>query len=91
MSRTPSTRPGSLGLVERVVRVIGGGLLAIVALSLWLSSSGLAMWAWIGVALLGLDFVVTGVRGHCPLYARLGIGRAEARSGAGTSSTKPAG
>ena len=91
MSRTPSTRPGSLGLVERLVRVIGGGLLAIVALNLWLSSSGLAMWAWIGVALLGLDFVVTGVRGYCPLYARLGIGRVRTRSGPGTSSTKPAG
>lgn len=31
--------------------------------------------AWFGVALLGLDFVVTGIRGYCPLYARLGIGR----------------
>ena len=26
--------------------------------------------------LLGLDFLVTGLRGYCPLYARLGIGRA---------------
>ena len=72
MSRTASARPGSLGPVERVVRVIGGGLLALVGLSLWLSSSGLAMWAWIGLALLGLDLVVTGALGHCPLYRRLG-------------------
>ena len=82
MSPTKSTRLGGLGPVERVIRVVGGGLLAIIALSLWLTSSGLAAWAWIGAALLGLDFVVTGLRGYCPLYARLGIGRAQVKSGA---------
>lgn len=49
----------------------------VIALNLWLSSSVLAASAWIGAALLGLDFVVTGLRGYCPLYARLGIGRAQ--------------
>ena len=82
MSPTNSTRLGGLGTVERVIRVVGGGLLAIIALSLWLTSSGLAAWAWIGAALLGLDFVVTGLRGYCPLYARLGIGRVQVQSGA---------
>ena len=32
--------------------------------------------------LLGLDFVVTGIRGFCPLYARLGIGRPHEKVGA---------
>lgn len=76
MTRTSSTRLGGLGRVERIIRVLGGGLVAIVALNLWLSSTGLAAWVWVGIALLGLDFVVTGLRGYCPLYARLGIGRA---------------
>ncbi len=82
MTRTSSTRLGGLGPVERLVRVIGGGLLAVVAVSLWLSSTGLVAWVWVGVALLGLDFVVTGVRGYCPLYARLGIGRPHEKAGA---------
>ena len=82
MSRTAPTRLGGLGAVERVIRVVAGGLLAIIALTLWLTSSGLAAWAWIGVALLGLDFIITGVRGYCPLYARLGIGRAQKKSDA---------
>ena len=77
---TTSTRPGDLGTVERVIRVVGGGLLALIALSLWLTSTGIAAWAWFGATLLGLDFVVTGVRGYCPLYARLGIGRAKVES-----------
>lgn len=81
MSPTKSTQLGGLGPVERVIRVVGGGLLALIALSLWLTSSGLASWAWIAAALLGLDFVVTGLRGYCPLYARLGIGRAQAQAG----------
>lgn len=76
MSGSTSTRLGRLGPIERAVRVIGGVLLAIVALSLATSSSGFAAWAWFGAVLLGLDFLVTGLRGYCPLYARLGIGRA---------------
>jgi len=75
MSPTASTRLGGLGPVERVLRIVGGRLLAVIALNLWFTSSGLTTWAWIGAALLGLDFVVTGPRGCCPLYARLGIGR----------------
>ncbi len=76
MSSSSPHRPGRLGAVERVLRIIGGGLLTVVAVILWSSSTGVAALAWIGVALLGVDFVVTGLRGYCPLYARLGIGRA---------------
>lgn len=74
---TPPTRSqrGGLGPIERVVRILGGGLLALFAANLWLTTAGFAAWAWFAVAVLGLDFVVTGIRGYCPLYARLGIGR----------------
>ncbi|MEX0629571.1 MAG: DUF2892 domain-containing protein [Chloroflexota bacterium] len=44
------------------------------ASALGFTSGGFATWAWFGAALLGLDFVATGIRGYCPLYARLGIG-----------------
>lgn len=75
MTHTTSTRLGGLGPIERAVRILGGGLLHLFALSLWLATAGFLAWAWFAVALLGLDFVVTGIRGYCPLYARLGIGR----------------
>lgn len=75
MSQVADQPHGGLGPIERVVRIVGGFLLGIVGLELWLSAGGLIAWAWFGAALLGLDFVVTGVRGYCPLYARLGIGR----------------
>jgi Protein of unknown function (DUF2892) len=71
----PDRPTGGLGPIERAVRIIGGGLLALVSANLWLTTGGLIAWAWFGAALLGLDFVVTGVRGYCPLYARLGLGR----------------
>lgn len=61
--------------MERAARVIGGGGAAIVGLNLWLGATGVGAWVWFAFALLGLDFVVTGIRGYCPLYARLGIGR----------------
>lgn len=75
MSSTRLTSRGGLGPIERAVRIIGGGLLALFAVNLWLTTGGAVAWAWFAVALLGLDFVVTGVRGYCPLYARLGLGR----------------
>jgi hypothetical protein len=81
MSHATNQQRGGLGPIERAVRVVGGGLLAIIGLSLWLGSGGPIAWAWFGAALLGLDFVVTGVRGYCPLYARLGIGRAQVQAG----------
>lgn len=68
-------RPGGLGPVERGARVILGGILALLTVDVAVSSTGLAAFAWLAVALLGIDFVITGLRGYCPLYARLGIGR----------------
>ncbi len=81
MSASVPASRGGLGSIERVVRIIGGGLLAVIAANLWLTTGGFLAWAWFAAALLGLDFVVTGIRGYCPLYARLGIGRP--RTGAG--------
>ena len=78
---TTDVRRGGLGPIERAVRIVGGGLLVAIGLSLWITVAGLFAWAWFGAALLGLDFVVTGVRGYCPLYARLGIGRPHVKVG----------
>ena len=76
----------NVGIVERVVRVIGGGLLASASL---VFLAGAAIWwsaalAIAGIA-LGLDFVYTGLTGYCPLYHKLGLGTVPAR---GQGSTK---
>ncbi len=70
---TQPTRTKNLGTAERVLRILLGGALAIWALGRLLGGG-----AMIGQVLdvafiaLGADFVVTGVRGYCPLYRRLG-------------------
>lgn len=73
----------NVGTVERIVRVVLGGALALWALSQLLSGNVL-IWQLVDVALvaLGLDFVITGIRGYCPLYKWLGWSTAprEARS-----------
>lgn len=63
----------NLGTLERVLRVLLGGALAVWALSLLLGGGAL-VWQLLRIALiaLGVDFVVTGIRGYCPLYKRLG-------------------
>lgn len=63
----------NIGTIERILRVVLGGALAVWALSLFLGG-GAVVWRLVDVALiaLGLDFVVTGIRGYCPLYKRLG-------------------
>ena len=81
MAPVTEARRGRLGPIERMIRILAGGLLAVVGLNLWLTAGGLIAWAWFGAALLGFDFVVTGIRGFCPLYARLGIGRAQKTPG----------
>lgn len=63
----------NVGPIERVLRVALGGALA--AWSLWLLAGGGALvWVllYIALAALGIDFVVTGLRGYCPLYKWLG-------------------
>ena len=63
----------NVGTIERVSRVVLGGALAVWALWLLLSG-GPVVWLLLYVALvaLGVDFVVTGIRGYCPLYKWLG-------------------
>lgn len=58
---------------ERTGRVLVGAVLAVVGALIL--SGGPGFWGVIGAVLLvaaGLDFVVTGATGYCPLYARLG-------------------
>lgn len=68
-----ATRKQNIGNAERVGRVVIGAALAI--LGVVVLFSGPAAWGLIGalVALAaGIDLIVTGARGYCPLYARLG-------------------
>ena len=75
-------RKKNVGTVERGLRVALGGALAIWALVL-LSSGGGLIWLLLDVALiaLGADFVVTGIRGYCPLYNLLGWSTAQPQHG----------
>ena len=58
---------------ERVGSVAVGGVAAIVGVTLLASAGGaLAIVLETLLVLAGLDLVVTGGLGHCPLYARLG-------------------
>lgn len=58
---------------ERFARIVIGGLGAIVGVVLLASAaSGLAVTLELLLVLAGLDLVVTGALGHCPLYSRLG-------------------
>ena len=63
----------NVGIVERVVRVVGGGILAALALVLLIQGSSLlfSLLEVAGIA-LGLDFFYTGLTGYCPLYRKLG-------------------
>ena len=63
----------NVGTVERVLRVLLGGALAVWAS--WLLLGGGAptqLLLYAALIALGVDFVVTGVRGYCPLYQWLG-------------------
>lgn len=58
---------------ERAARVGLGALAAVVGIVLLAgAASGLAVTLELLLVLAGLDLVVTGTLGHCPLYARLG-------------------
>jgi hypothetical protein len=59
---------------ERAARVVVGAAATVVGVWLlvtadagWLATTGAAL-----LALAGLDLVITGALGYCPLYARLG-------------------
>jgi hypothetical protein len=58
---------------ERAARIIIGGAGAVVGIVLLVgATSTLAIALELLLVLAGLDLVVTGALGHCPLYARLG-------------------
>ena len=58
---------------ERIGRVIVGSLAAAAGAGLLLSAgSALAVVLELLLVLAGLDLLVTGATGHCPLYAKLG-------------------
>ena len=84
VERAGHNRPGvarNVGPLDRVLRVTLGGALAIWAALRLLDGGGLAgLLADIALIALGLDFVVTGIRGHCPLYERLGWSTAKRRT-----------
>lgn len=76
-------REVNVGNGERIARVIGGGSAMFWGLLLILSGPG-PLFVWLAVATLialGVDFVVTGLTGYCPLYHRLG--RSTVRHGHG--------
>lgn len=63
----------NIGNGERVGRVVLGTALAVLGIVVALGSP--AFWGWVGALLAvgaGADLIVTGARGYCPLYARLG-------------------
>lgn len=58
---------------ERVGRVVVGSLAFLIGVVLLLSGGGfMAVVLEALLVLTGLDLLVTGALGHCPLYARLG-------------------
>lgn len=58
---------------ERIGRIVlGAGGVLVGALLLTAASGPLAIVLEILLVLAGLDLVITGALGHCPLYARLG-------------------
>lgn len=58
---------------ERTARVLLGGLAAVAGMLLLTSASSVtAVLLELLLVAAGLDLVVTGALGHCPLYARLG-------------------
>jgi Protein of unknown function (DUF2892) len=67
-------RPGiNITPSERVARIALGGAAAVAGLLLLVSATGvLAIVLLALLVLAGLDLVVTGALGHCPLYAKLG-------------------
>jgi len=73
VSRRPAWRTVNISLVERIGRVVFG-LAAILTGGVLLIGAGSVLTVVLEVLLVlaGLDMLVTGASGHCPLYQRLG-------------------
>jgi len=74
MALTSLHRPSvNIGVAERVGRIVLGAAAAIVGVLL-LTGTASVLAAVLELLLIaaGLDLVVTGSLGHCPLYQRLG-------------------
>jgi hypothetical protein len=73
VSPRPAWRTVNISFVERIGRVVFG-LAAILTGGVLLIGAGSALTVVLEVLLVlaGLDMLVTGASGHCPLYQRLG-------------------
>jgi len=74
-------REHNVGTVERGIRIVGGGvaaLVGLVGLVLFIQGAGnfLLGLALVALIFVGVDFLVAGVTGYCPLYYRLGLSTA---------------
>lgn len=68
---------------ERVLRVLVGAALVVASVLVFGETAVFGYRALaVAAALLGLDLAVTGAIGFCPLYYKLGWGRAARSSGA---------
>ncbi|MBA4180578.1 MAG: DUF2892 domain-containing protein [Anaerolinea sp.] len=72
MAAVINHHPVNLSLIERVARVVVGaaGAAGAVIWFAWVPSVLVAVGAVV-LAAAGIDLIVTGVRGYCPLYAWL--------------------
>lgn len=69
-----TTRPSvNITPLERIARIIVG-IAGMVTAAVLLQSAGswVAVFLEVLLALAGLDMLVTGATGHCPLYKKLG-------------------
>lgn len=68
----------NLGTIDRKLRIVLGCALAISALVLFFAGAGL-IWRLVYITLmpLGVEVVISGIRGHCPLYRVLGWSTAQ--------------
>lgn len=67
----------NVGMLDRVIRVIAGLVLAVAGLWVFGAIGGYVL------ALIGVVLVLTGLMGFCPLYRLLGINTSGAKAGAG--------
>lgn len=63
----------NISIFERFARVLLGGVAAVIGVILLIgAASSFVAFLEVLLILAGLDMVVTGALGHCPLYAKLG-------------------